>query len=418
MRWSLGRRRPEEKPVALQRSIADPALITLFGGYDPDGVDANVSEYSALTSSALYRAVMLVSGTLASLPLKSYTTDAEGMPKKVTSIFDDPDGPDGQTPFEWMQTASIHRMLYGTAGCLKVKNNAGGLVRLPLVHPLSWSVELPTRDEYAEGKIPKGGKWYKVTFNDGTQKKLDAENFFEIPGPSTDGIFGLGLIRYARQSIATTLQGDKASYKVFKKGALISGLATPKSDPLQGDITDDLPELRRQLNLEVMGTEHAGGIAIVNRMLDFTPWSMTSQQAQFIEARQFSVEDISRFTGVPPHLLMQTEKQTSWGTGVDEQNRGLARYVLNPWAMGFEQRASRLLSSPRWCEFDFAGLERPSADKEIELLLKQTGNKPILTVNEARKIRNLPPVEGGDVLLDSTQNQGASNADSATQQSN
>jgi hypothetical protein len=58
-----------------------------------------------------------------------------------------------------------------------------------------------------------------------------------------------------------------------------------------------------------------------------------------------------------------------------------------------EQRASRLLAKPRWCEFDYAGLERPNFATEIDLLLKQTGGKPILTQNEAREIRNLPRIE-------------------------
>jgi HK97 family phage portal protein len=118
---------------------------------------------------------------------------------------------------------------------------------------------------------------------------------------------------------------------------------------------------------------------------------MTAVDAQFLQARQFSIEDISRWTGVPPHLLMQTEKQTSWGTGVDEQNRGLSKFVLGHWAQRFEQRASRLLASPRWCEFDFAGLERPNFATEVDLLIKQV-QAGLLTVNEARAIRNLPPL--------------------------
>jgi HK97 family phage portal protein len=118
---------------------------------------------------------------------------------------------------------------------------------------------------------------------------------------------------------------------------------------------------------------------------------MTAADAQFLQSRQFSIEEIARWTGVPPHLLMQTDKQTSWGTGVDEQNRGLAKFVLGHWAQRFEQRASRLLARPRWCEFEFAGLERPNFATEIDLLIKQVA-AGILTVDEAREIRNLPPL--------------------------
>lgn len=395
MRWSIRRKNAVDKsPTALGTSIADPRLAILFGGSSyEDG--PSVGEYSVLGNSAFYRAVMLISGTLATLPLRTYRTDDQDQPEKVKSIFDDPDGPDGQTPFEWKQTAFIHAILHGTAFAFKLRNDAGALVRLPLIHPLSCKVEEPTVDEYQKGEVPPGGKYYIVSLNDGTQKKYTSNDIWEVPGPTLDGINGLGLIALARQSIKTTLSADRAAFKLFDKGALIAGLATPADDQ---DITDDVPEIRRQLNNEMLGADNAGGIAIINRRLTFTPWTMTSVDAQFLQQRQFQIEEVSRWTGVPPHLLMQTDKQTSWGTGIEEQNRALGRTVLNPWAVSFEQRASRLLANPRWVEFDFAGLERPSPDKEIELLLKQTG-KPFLTINEARKVRNLPPVEGGDVLI-------------------
>lgn len=390
------RKRRVDQPSALTRSIADPALAVLFGGTSLSS-SLPVSGYSILGNSAFFRAIMLISGTLGTLPIRSLRTNDQGDPEKVNSIFDDPDGPDGQTPFEWMQTLSIHRILHGGAYAYKLKTEAGALARLPLFHPLSVRVEPPTAKEYDNpDTLPKGGKWFCVTLNNGKQVRLDSDEVWEVPGPSYDGVCGLGLIQIARQSVQTTLSGDRAAFKLFDKGALISGLATPADDY---DITDDLPALRREINNEMTGVDNAGGIAIVNRRLTFTPWTMTASDAQFLQSRQFQIEEVSRWTGVPPHLLMQTEKQTSWGQGVAEQNEGLGRFVLNPYAIGFDQRASRLLSKPRWVELDFAGLERPSAEKEIELLLKQTGNKPILTVNEARKIRNLPPVPGGDVLI-------------------
>jgi hypothetical protein len=55
---------------------------------------------------------------------------------------------------------------------------------------------------------------------------------------------------------------------------------------------------------------------------------MNSKDAQFMESRTFSVDEVGRWFGVPPHLLGLTEKSTSWGQGIAEQNRGLARYTL------------------------------------------------------------------------------------------
>lgn len=385
MRWLPFRRNNVEN---VSRSIADPALAALFtpgGLIDIAGI--SVGETSALSNSALFRGISLISGTLAGLPLNSWT-GKDSARKKVVSVFDDPDGPDGQTVFEWKETAFVHLVLHGRCGALKVRTEAGGLARLVLVHPLAWRPEQPSLDEYASGSLPEGGIWFRVSMNDGSQVKLDAKDFWYVPAVSTDGIFGLGLLTTARQSIATTLAADRAAAKTFTSGALISGLVTPKDETFDAD---DIPEIRRQLSNATTGADNAGALALVNRLLQFTPWTMTAQQAQFLESRAFQIEEVARWTGVPPHLLMQTDKQTSWGTGVDEQNRGLSKFVLGQWAQRFEQRASRLLAMPRWVEFDFAGLERPNFAVEIDLLIKQV-QAGLLTVNEARAVRNLPPL--------------------------
>jgi HK97 family phage portal protein len=212
-----------------------------------------------------------------------------------------------------------------------------------------------------------------------------------------DGLKGMSLLGVARQSFGTTIAGDRAAAKMFGNGALIAGLVSTEEDVDE----DEAKEIKAGLDRKVGGWENAGEVAFVNRKLKFSPWTMSAEDAQFLQSRQFQIEEIARWTGVPPHLLMQTEKQTSWGTGVAEQNRGLGRFTLLGWTMRFEQRLSRLLGgqsrTPRFAEFDFAGLERPTPEEEIRLLIEQV-TAGLLTVNEARRIRNLPPIDGGDVL--------------------
>jgi HK97 family phage portal protein len=398
MQWPWSRRRDIE-PSNVLTSISDPSLAALFSpGGLADFSDIIVGEASALGLSAVFRAVSLISGTLAMLPLRSLREDPKTeVIQRVPSVFDDPDGPDGQTVFEWKETLFLHSLLYGRAGALKVFNQAGGLARLPLVHPLSWYTCEPTREEHNNpDRFPVGGIWFIVTLNDGTQVKLDNRDFFYVPAMTSDKFTGLGLLNVGRQSMATSISADRSAARMFKSGAMISGIATPADDL---EVIDDIPELRRQINNAMTGYENAGGIAIVNRRLNFSPWTMTNSDAQFLQSRQFQIEEISRWTGVPPHLLMQTDKQTSWGTGVDEQNRAMGRTVLAPWASRLEQRASRLLAKPRWVEFDFSGLERPSPKDEVALIISEIG-AGLLTIDEGRALRNRPPLpqtEGLDV---------------------
>jgi HK97 family phage portal protein len=145
------------------------------------------------------------------------------------------------------------------------------------------------------------------------------------------------------------------------------------------------------------GVENAGDVAVINRKLKFTPWTISPEDAQFLGSRTFAIDEIGRWYGVPPHLLGQVDKTTSWGQGIAEQNRGLARYTLTPWTTRIEQRLSRLIAGSKHVEFDFTAFIAPSPEDEISLLLSQV-NGGLITANEARRIRNMPPIEGGDTL--------------------
>lgn len=392
VRWPW---QPRPAPVISNQvpvSVRELGFAAMFApGGLTDYAGLSIDEDSALGLSAVFRAVSLVTGTLGSLPLESFVGKGAAS-RQVESVFDDPDGPDGQTQFEWTESFFAHLMIHGKAGALKIRNGGGNVVRLPLVHPSCFIVVEP---DMTSERQPVGGYWFDVQLDDGRAVRLDATDFWWVPALTLNGFTGLGLLQVARGSLATTRAGDRAANKILAGGAQISGLATPADDFTEDD---DVPEIKRQLDAATSGVENAGEIALVSRRLTFTPWTMTAVDAQMLQSRQFQIEEISRWSGVPPHLLMQTDKQTSWGTGVEEQNRALGRTVLNPWASRLEGRGSRLMGPPRSLRIDFAGLERPSPDREIELLLQQTGGKPILTQNEARAKLGLDPMPGGDAL--------------------
>lgn len=379
-------------------SISDPAAAALFrvGAENFSGVV--IGEATALALSAVWRSVSLISGTLASLPLKTLADDPAGQRKRVSSIFDAPSGAYDetqwawQTPFAWKETVLLHLLLHGNAYLLKMINQAGGLVALVPVHPLSVTILEPTAEDRRLGNMPAGGKWFRMGLTGGDSVMLDATKMVHIPAISADGIRGLSPLQVASNSLGTASAGDRAAAKQFSSGAMISGLVSPEDDLESSDVT----EIKNQLNRNVNGWENAGTIAVVNRRLKFTPWAMSAVDAQFLQSRQFSIEEIARWWGVPPFELMQTDKQTSWGTGIEAQQRGLGRTVLAPWAMRFEEAVTPLLGGARFVEFDFSGLERPDPATEIGLLIQQV-DAGLLTLNEARKIRNLPPVVGGDV---------------------
>lgn len=379
-----GLRKPEQRSY----SISDPAMAMMLGW--TDGVMPVVSETTAMNLSAVYRAVSLVSGAIAGLPLRSLQEDpATGMPVRVPTWMDLPTGPDGMTPFEWKEQMAVYLLLQGGVFLQHMYNGAGALMGAAPVHPAIVSVEV---DE-----ARPGNRRYDVRLANGEKKSFDPKTMTHIPGLSLDGVNGVSLLTLARTSLGTGISGDKAASRMFTNGAMISGLVTPEDSISE----DDATVIKSTLDGKLAGTDKAGSIAVINRKLKFTPWTLSAQDAQFLESRTFQVEEVGRWFGVPPHLLGQSEKSTSWGTGIESQNRGLARYTLNTWTSRIEQRLSRLQSGKKWAEFDYSAFVKPSPEVEIELLIKQV-EAGLLTPNEARKIRNMGPLPDGNELRTKT----------------
>lgn len=372
MATTISRNDPHIGP---SHSIGDPALAEYLNyGWNESG--EVVTERSALAFTAFWRGVQIIAGTIAGLPLKSYR-DAGSERLEVSSIFDDP-CPDYFTRFEWVQLIVVHLCIHGNAYLLHQYNEAGAIASLFPLHPSMVSVK----------HDPDRGRVYTVNIPDGDygqNRELTDDDLTHVMGMSLDGLVGLSPIRICANSLGAGLAADRAASRQFSSGLMIGGLVS-SSEQLD---EDDAKAVVAGLKAKMGGANNAGDLAFVNASLTISPWSMTSEDAQFLESRVHQVEEVARILGVPPHLLGQTEKVTSWGTGIAEQNRGLARYTLRNYTTPFEQRCSRVLARPRFTEFDFSGLLQAAPEVEIPLLIQQV-ESGLLTLDEARAIRNMP----------------------------
>jgi HK97 family phage portal protein len=295
----------------------------------------------------------------------------------------------------------VHLCVHGNAYLLHQYNDAGALASLFPLHPSMVHVKNePGIGRVFTVNIP-GEDW-------GQNLELTEEDITQVMGMSLDGLTGLSPISICRNSLGAGLAADKAAARQFASGLMIGGLVTSDENLEE----DDARAVVAGLKAKMGGVNNAGDLAFVNASLKISPWSMTSEDAQFLESRVHQVEEVARILGIPPHLLGQTEKQTSWGTGVAEQNRGLARYTLRNYTTPFEQRCSKLLSNPRFVEFEYKGLLQAAPEQEIPLLISQV-QAGLLTMDEARGILNLPPLEASDAPSpDAPSTEGTDNAGS------
>lgn len=360
-------------------NLQDPALAEFLGIGTGSDAGVNVDEKATLGLSAAWRAVKLTSGVLAALPLKTYR-DNKGQRELVGSLFDNPGG-DFYTPFEWKSLVFCHLLLFGNAYLLHVYNGAGALVALFPIHPSLITSEW-VKD--AAGNVTLA-RQYRATA-DGQTKVYTELELTHVMATSTDGLAGMSPIAQERNVLGSSIAADRAAARMFANGMLVGGLVT--SDETIDE--DDGKTILAGLKAKLTGSQNAGDIAFVNASLKFTPWTMNAEDAQFLESRQYQVAEIARIFGVPVQLLMQ-DGASSWGSGIQELVRGWQKFDLTGWTTPFEERCSRLLADGRFCEFDYAGLNQGSPAEEIGLLIQQV-EAGILTMDEARAIRNMPPL--------------------------
>lgn len=383
--------RSEIGPTFTQADAALAEWLAISQGYQV----TEVSEERALGLTGYYRAVNIVAGTIAGLPLKSYRKIDDERRERISTFLDNPAGPYKLTPFAWKEMVMLHLLNHGEAFLLHVYNNGGVLIGLWPIHPSAIS----------EVRTEGFNKIFKISLADGTTKEYSDDDMTHVMGLTLDGIRGLAPISLFRQVIRTGLNADLVAAKSFSKGLLISGLVTTPNE----DVDEaEAKTIKESLTAKLTGVDNAGDIAFINRNLKFDKWQMTNEDAQFIESREFQVTEFARMIGVPPHLLAQVEKQTSWGTGVEEQNLGLARFTLMGWTSRIAESLSTLLQKSRYVEFDYKGLLEGTPAQEIELIIQQVA-AGLLTKDEARAILNRPPLPAGEAIGGDPETNGTNN---------
>jgi HK97 family phage portal protein len=370
-------------------SIGDPITAMILGITDPSLT--TVSETTALNLSSVFRAVSLVAGAIKNLTLRTIETAPDGTTVPARSFLDNPGG-DLYTPAEWAELVMVHLLMHGNAYLQHIRGGAGQLVALYPVHPTSVAT---TWDD-----TRPGGKRFEVSgLNHASEpfsQKFDADSMTQLMGPSLDGLVGISALHAGRLSMGTGVAGERAANTLFRSGATISGLVTPADN--EADLTEEeATTVKAAVRKTMTGTENAGSIAVMSRALRFQSWQQSSRDAEFMASRLFSVDEVGRWFGVMPHQLGLTEKSTSWGQGIAEQNRGFARTTLRNWTTEIEQRCSRLLPPSRRAQFDYTDYLAPAPEDNIRLILAEI-NGGLLTPNEGRQILNLAPLSDGNTL--------------------
>ncbi|MFJ9318255.1 phage portal protein [Streptomyces globisporus] len=363
--------------------LASSSLAGLLGGGAPVEAGVAVTETGALAYPAVWRAASVVANVSASLPLHTYTV---GTKDRVTSDILEEPHPE-LTKFEFWRLLKLHRLLWGNAYAQKVYNGAGTIVQLWPIRPDRVLVER----ERPSGGNP-GGKVFWVQTEDGGRVRLTSREVLHLPGLGYDGVTGCSPVRAAAQGIGLGIAAERAAGRLYGSGNMISGVLQTEQRLNEGQAAD----LKARWKARYGGAQAAHDVAILDSGASFHPVTMPYKDSQFLESRMFQVTEVARMFGVPPFLLMATEKSTSWGTGLEQQAQGFVTWDLGPaWLTPTEQRVTKeLLPKDVYAKYQVGGLLRGDSAARA-LFYRAMRDTGAFTANNILALEDMPPIADG-----------------------
>lgn len=386
-------KKPGRVKAALLNWLGVPISLTdeaFWSSFATTVAGQPVSESSVLKLSAVWACARLIAETISTLPLGLYQkTDSGRVAVSDNGLYEIiHSSPNADTTAVVFWEAMIAAMLLRGNGCAEKHFIGQRLVALTFL--------VPGRLTISRGL--NGKRIYRYTERDGRQREIPESRIFRIPGFTVDGDWGLSAIEYGSQVFGSALAASGAANSTFEKG-----LSPTVAFTMQRILTPEQREEFRESLKDVSGAINAGRSPLLEGGMDAKTIGINPKDAQLLESRAFSIEEICRWFRVPPFMVGHSEKSTSWGTGIEQQMIGFVAFTLRPWLTRIEQAIRKDLMSPAeqlttYAEFSIEGLLRADSAGRAAYLASMVNNG-LMTRDEGRAKENLP-LKGGnaDVL--------------------
>lgn len=351
---------------------------------------ALVTADSAMRVAAVYACVRVLATSVAMLPVVVYR-EAQGRDVPATDVplykllRHRPNG--WQTGFDFRLMMTLHLALRGNAYAEKVIAPNGDISDLIPLHPdrvrvyrqKDLSLIYDVRDPLT-----------------GTTKRLLQDDVFHIRGMSSDGIVGLSPIAIAREVFGGALAAQDYGNRLFANDARPGGLLS-----IKGRLSPESAKRLKQQWQENFSGSNVHKTAVLEEGTSWQQVGMTNADLQFLDSRKFSVEEIARIFGVPPHKIGELTRSTN--NNIEHQGIDFVTSSLMPYLIAWETAIERDL---------MVGGERDELEVSFveDALLR--GDMPSrysayaigrqwgwLSANDIRARERMAPIEGGDEYL-------------------
>lgn len=376
------------------------ATANAFGGAKAaSGV--HVSVEIARSVSAWFCAFDLISNSVASMPLPVYVrregigrdAAAEHPAYRLLNIEPNP----LMTPVRFKKLLTDWKQQWGNGFAQIVRDHFGTPLELWPIHPSRVSPKLM---KYDDGSL---GVEYEVRNYDGSYSIFPGYEMFHIMRFSDNGLWGISTVGQARDALGLTIAAEQYESRLFRNNAVPRGYLE-----FPGTLTPEKIAEHRKSWMEQVGGDNQGGVVVLHGNMKFNSGSMSNVDAQTLQTRVFQINEISRFTHVPPSMLAE-RTESSYATN-EQEAIAYNTHAVKPHAQDWEEEADRKLlkesergigTGKYFFEFHYDSLMQADIKARNESL-KLERDSGVLTTNEWRAKKNMNPIpdeDGGNIAI-------------------
>lgn len=350
-----------------------------------------VNENTVMSLSAAWACTRLLAETASTLPLQLYERTDNGRQLAVNHplyriLHSSPNSYSSASTYWEANVVAV--ALRGNSFSERKYLN-GRMVALDYLQPS----RISTR------KRPNGTVEFRYTETTGNQRVVQDRDLFHIPGFSFDGRYGVSAIAYGAGVFGSALAAAEAANGTFERG-LMPTVAFSLDRVIKKEQREEFKTYFKQ---EIGGALNAGESPLLEAGMKAEQIGINPSDAQLLESRSFSVEEVCRWFRVDPSMVGHGGKDSNWGTGLEQKLIGFLTFTLRPWLTRIEQAINRQLLSPAeqlryYAEFSIEGLLRADS-KARAAFYSVMVNNGIFTRDEVRVLENRPVMGGNAGVL-------------------
>jgi HK97 family phage portal protein len=343
-----------------------------------------VTPMTAMGYPPLWRAINLISSRVSCLPFDCFKRDGSDRtydaahPANVLLSGDANENMDAGT---FIEVITSHAALYGNGYAVIDRDSRGTPLEMLLLDPQR---TMPTI---------KDGRLFYLTWIEDEIVRFPQRDVYHLKGLSHNGIHGMNVIDIMKDALGVGMAAQQFGGRFFGQGSNAGGILM-----IPGSFNDE--KIRNTINAweqMTQGLQKAHKVALLQDGAKFQQLTITNDQAQFLETRQYEIRaTVGNIYGIPPHKLGD-DTRTSHNS-LESENQSLLDDCLNVWLKRHEREAKRKLLSPRertsnshFFEYNREALIQMEFDKKVNGIYRQT-EMGLITWNEGRRMMNMPDI--------------------------